>query len=70
MDKGVLDNNRSVSWNRLPARLKLPLSILVFKRKIKKYLRAHSIFKRFFFMHSGLIITVIHCESKSGPLFI
>ena len=27
-----------VLWNRLPARLKLPSSIPVFKRKIKKYL--------------------------------
>ena len=28
----------SMLWNRLPARLKLPSSIPVFKRKIKKYL--------------------------------
>ena len=27
----------SMLWNRLPSRLKLPLSIPVFKRKIKKY---------------------------------
>jgi len=45
----------SVLWNRLPATLKLPSSIPVFKRKIKKYLISQY-FLKIYSTYSGLAI--------------